>query len=427
MKRVLIVILLLCLLMTSFMMSGPSSYAQRNQGIKVSPNGINVNANGATVALLTFGPLTTQAPAEGCWCGELVSAAPDLGFKCDLATIFGCLPARLDLSTPSGSHGFTDIMSIPNSVTRRAYQAAAEGAASSFFYVRRFINTRGGRDEFVAVTCRMGSGGARSVFALTDVKLSFAINKPVLIVNPGDKLPPINAEIAYNGTGRLKGRWEVVKPGDEPPSARDLLTEATLPLEERGTQQRYTQISTFNHLLQPTGKFLLPGPDVSLLPNTAEGQYLVLLRIEATDDKEGDSNLAAVGVGPGIVHNGAVAGFPLPPLRYFVGGGPNVQLTSELTLLWPVENGEHLRSVPVDFSWTEIEQAAFYRVEVGDGQGRAIFSALVLSGTRTYRAPAWLKDRVGDGNVRWRVMALDQNGNSIGETPWRTLRLTRSD
>lgn len=68
------------------------------------------------------------------------------------------------------------------------------------------------------------------------------------------------------------------------------------------------------------------------------GQYLVLLRIEATDDKEGDANLAAVGVGPGVVHSGAVAGFPIPPLRYFAGGGPDAQLTSELALLWPVEN-----------------------------------------------------------------------------------------
>ena len=157
------------------------------------------------------------------------------------------------------------------------------------------------------------------------------------------------------------------------------------------------------------------------------GSALVLLRIEATDDKEGDTNLAAVGVGPGIVHNGAVAGFPIPPLRYFVGGGPDAQLTNELALLWPVENDVRWRGKPVDFSWTEIEPAAFYRLEVEDVQGRAIFSALVLSGTGTYRAPAWLKDKAGDGNLRWRVIALDQSGNSIGETPWRILRLARSD
>ena len=269
----------------------------------------------------------------------------------------------------------------------------------------------------------MGSGGASSPFALTDVKLSFAIDKPILIVNPGDRLPPIKAEIAYNGTGRLKGRWEAVKPGEELPSERDLLTEATLPIEERGKQRHYTQISTFNELLPPTGKFVLPGPDVSQLPTKVEGQYLVLLRIEATDDKEGDANLANIGVGPGLIHNGAVAGFPIPPLRYFVGGGPDVQLTGGLALLWPAENDERETGKPLVFIWTEIEQAAFYRLEVTAVQGNAIFSALVLQGTKSYRAPAWLKDKAGDGNLRWRVVAIDQNGNSISETAWRVLRL----
>jgi len=75
------------------------------------------------------------------------------------------------------------------------------------------------------------------------------------------------------------------------------------------------------------------------------------------------------------------------------------------------------------FIWTEIEQAAFYRLEVTAVQGNAIFSALVLQGTKSYRAPAWLKDKAGDGNLRWRVVAIDQNGNSISETAWRVLRL----
>src|SRR6185295_17468161 len=109
------------------------------------------------------------------------------------------------------------------SVAMRAYRAAETGAASSYFYVRRFRNTQGGPDEYVTVTCRMGGLGARTPFALTNVKLSFAVEEPVLIVNAGDRLPSIHAEIAYNGTGRLKGRWEVVMPGEETSSDRDLL------------------------------------------------------------------------------------------------------------------------------------------------------------------------------------------------------------
>jgi hypothetical protein len=393
------------------------------QNIKVNPDGVNVNASGATVVFLTFGPLLNKNVAEGCWCGELVPAAPDLGFKCNPATLFGCLPARQDFSTRSGSGGFTDIMSIPTSVSRRAYQAAQDGSTSSFFYVRRFVSTSGGPDEYVAVTCRLSGGGARTPFALTDVKLSFNSDKPVLLVKTGEKLPPVKAEIAYNGTGRLKGRWEIVLPGEELPAVRDLLTEASLPVEERGLQRRYTQLSRFNVFLPPGSQYTLEGPDLSRLPNTVEGSYLILLRIEATDDKEGDSSLAVVSAGTGVVHSGAVAGFPLPPLRYYVGSGSVDESKNSLTQLLPVENAARLSNEPVDFSWTEIAQAAYYRLEVETSSGQLILSALLVSGVGIYRAPSWLKDRAGDGNLRWRVVALDANGGKVGETATRRLRL----
>src|SRR6185503_16379459 len=98
------------------------------QTISVNPNGVNVNASGATTVFLTFGPVGNFRAAEGTWCGELIPATPDNGFRCSPATIFGSLPGRFDLSKSSGSLGFTDIMSIPPSVARRAYQAAEDGA-----------------------------------------------------------------------------------------------------------------------------------------------------------------------------------------------------------------------------------------------------------------------------------------------------------
>ncbi len=393
------------------------------QSVKVNPDGVNVNASGSTVAFLTFGPLVNRVPAEGCWCGELISAAPALGFKCNPATIFGCLPARQDFSTRSGSGGFTDIMSIPSSVARRAYQAAQEGSNSSFFYVRRFISTVGEPDEFVAVTCRMSGGGARTPFALTDVKLSFEGNNPVMLIKPGEKLPRVKAEISYNGTGRLRGRWEVVLPGEELPAVRDLLTEASLPVEDRALQRRYTQVSRFNVFLAPGSRHTLEGPDTSRLPSRIEGPYLILLRIEATDDKEADSNLTVTGSGAGIVHSGAVAGFPLPPLRYFVGSG-SAAGQGELTLLLPVEKAARSIDSPIEFSWTEAAGAAYHRLEIETAQGHAVVSALLVTGTSLYRAPMWLKEKARDGNLRWRVMALDQNGIALSETAWRSLRLT---
>jgi hypothetical protein len=357
------------------------------QTIKVNPNGVNVNVNGATTVFLTFGPVGNFRPAEGTWCGELIPAAPDNGFQCNPATIFGSLPGRFDLSKSSGNLGFTDIMSIPPSVARRAYQAAQDGAVSSFFYVRRFINVAGGADEYVPVTCRLSGGGARTPFALTDVRVSFgaqASDSAIVLVGPGKKPPAIKAEIAYNGTGRLRGRWEVVLPGEELPDDFDLLTEGSLPIEERGRQRRYTQISRFNLFLPPTGKYTLAGLDVSRLPTTLDGPYLVLLRIKATDDKEADSNLLSLGVGPGIVHSGAVAGFPIPVLRYFVGSGqPGDALV--LRLLAPSDTVPVVAGQPVEFSWTQVDGAALYQLEVADQAGGAILSALLQPLTLNYR------------------------------------------
>lgn len=392
------------------------------QTIKVSPTGVNVDASNSTSVFLTYGPVVNRRPAEAYWCGELVPASPGIGLKCDPGTVFGALPARYNLSTASGNLGFTDIMSIPPSVARRAYQAAQVGANAAFFYVRRFVSDSGGPDEFVAVTCRLTGGGASVPFALTDVRVTFAGDTPVRLIRPGEKAPLIRAAIIYTGTGRLKGRWEVVLPGEQPPEPEDLLPEAALPLERRGGQRRYTQLSRFNVFLPPTGQYVLAGPEVRRVPTMLEGPYLVLLRIEATDDKEGDSDLTATGSGPDVVHSGAVAGFPMPVLRYFVGAGEPVG-TPAFILLAPAEGALIPPGQKIDFAWAESENAALYRIEIEDEAGNPVLSALLLPGVRSYRAPSWLKDKVSVAPLRWRVTALNQAGVKIGETAWRRVRL----
>src|SRR4029079_8537885 len=119
--------------------------------IKVNPTGVNVNTNGATTAFITFGGLGAFRPIEAGWWGELISASPDIGLKCNPQTIFGRLPLRLDQSRLSGGGGVTYILSIPTCVARRAYQAAEDGQKSSFLYVRRFRNAATGQEQYVAV------------------------------------------------------------------------------------------------------------------------------------------------------------------------------------------------------------------------------------------------------------------------------------
>ncbi len=403
-----------------FWCGGSTAWTQ----IQVHPNGVNVNTNGATTVFLTFGRLANQVPVEAFWCGELTDAAPDRGFKCKPGTLFGKLPIRYDLSRLNPDGTFTDIMSIPPSVARRAYQAAQQGATSTFFYVRRFVSTVGGPDEYVTVTCRLAGGGARVPFSLTDVTLTADTETPVAFVKRGEQPPQLVAEIYYNGTGQLKGRWEVVLPGEEPPTAEDLLTEASLPIEERGLQRRYTELGRFNVFLPPTGKYILPGPDTKRMPTEVDGLYLVLLRVEASDDKEGDSNLGKVG-GAGVVHSGAVAGFPLPPFRYYVGNSDNELLSAkagEIQLLVPVENASLSSTDPVDFSWVEIRHAALYKLEVKDVEDHTVLSALLQPGVGSYRAPTWLKERSAGGNLRWRLSALNFSGRVVRKSDWRGFR-----
>ncbi len=110
-------------------------------------------------------------------------------------------------------------------------------------------------------------------------------------IKPDEQLPKISAEIRYTETGRLKGRWEIVKPGETLPEARDLLSEAALPPEERGTQRRYTLLNRFNINLPPGGKYILPGLENWRIDKTIQGMYLLLFRVEASDASDSASNI----------------------------------------------------------------------------------------------------------------------------------------
>lgn len=394
--------------------------------ITVNPTGVNVASQGATTVFLTFGGLTAdQLPVEAFWCGELVDARPDVGLRCDPSTLFGRLPLRFDLAQPSGTGGFTDIMSIPPSVARRAWQAAAGGKSAAFFYVRRFMNRRGGPDVFVAVTCRLTAGGAGVPFALTDVRIAFDAETPVVAVAQETEAPPLHADITYTGTGRLRGRWEVVRPGEDPPSEKDLLTEASLPLEQRGTQRRYTPLARFNVFLPPGGQVRVPGPDPALLPRDVDGTYLVLMRVEAADDRDSESDLGAVGAGVGTVSSGGVAGFALPTLRYVVGSGVDPRPAddgSRLMLLRPsagVSSGATLT-----FAWAPVPLANRYRLEVQSTDGTSLFDAIIPAAVALYRPPPVFAERVGTSPLRWRVRAEDLAGRVLAVSAWRPLTIS---
>ena len=416
----------------SSFLSRPSSWLALSLGLLAlsaepaiwrNPTGTNVNSQGATTVFITFGGLKDQEPIKTIWCTRLVPAAPAVGQKCDPATILGQLPLRYDQSQLQGGV-FYDVMSIPPSVSRKAFQLAETGENGTFFYVRRFRSLKGGPEEFVAVTCRLAGGTARVPLSLLDVQVRFLSEQPVGTVQPGSQLPLVEAKITYNGTGQLRGRWEVVRPGEDPPTSQDLLTEATLPPSLRGTQRRYTLVDRFSVFLAPgAGPLRLKGPDPSRFPTEGVGLYQILLRVEATSEREADSNAVEAGGLGGIIPAGGVAGFPMPVLKYFVGSAPSEGAREALGLLLPAAGAEVKAGEPIVFVWSPVPGASFYRLEVRDESGAEILTATLGEGVQSYRAPSWLPEKAKDGSVSWRVRILNSDGEPTGATDSRTLKI----
>lgn len=380
---------------------GGLAIASAAQAVTVSPRGVNVRTFGATSVFLTFAGLNDQVLAEGLWCGAI-----NADQSCVSGTVFGQLPARNNRSRRSGQNNFTDIMTIPPSVARRAYQDALRGNSSEFFYVRRFVSTTGAPDEFVAVTCRLAGGGARVPLALTEVRLQFESGQDVPAITTGETLPRFGANIAYNGTGRLKGRWEIVRPGEPLPTERDLLTEASLPIEERASQRRYTTLQRFDIFVPPTGRVFLPGPDPAAISKAIEGLNFILLRIEATNDREGNSE-----TGIGTVNSGGVAGFPLPVLRYFV-----TSEQSGLQLLQPSNNAQLSAKQPIRFQWQAVKDAVpselrsaliAYKLEIKQNS-TVVLSALLTPTQTSYTAPSWLNEKTQQ-SLQWQVQVIGKD------------------
>ena len=401
----------------------------------VNPTGVNVRSNAPNTVFITFQGLEPNERAvEALWCGS-VRAGIDAGSvtnsdPCVAGTLFGRLPLNFDRSRATlgvGQKNFSDIMVIPASVVRRAVQEGIEGKNSDFFYVRHFTGSSTG-DKWAVVTCRLGAGGARSPLSLIDVKITFsgqADTTQLFVLKSGERLPRFSADIQYNGSGQLKGRWELVRPGDSEPEVNDLLTEATLPLELRNTQKRYLTVSRFSQFLVPSGLVHIDGPEPALLDTRVEGPYQVLLRIEATDDKEANSEIG----GGQLVKTGGVAGFPMPTLKYFVGDVAAASALrthaasfspATLELMLPLADAIIDPKRTTTFQWIETAGAKNYRIEI-ESDGSAIITSS-SEDTRYTPPPSWIATRV-KGSALWRVSALDASGQVIAQSATQAFSL----
>ncbi|MEB3199947.1 MAG: hypothetical protein VKK62_05420 [Synechococcaceae cyanobacterium] len=409
----------------------------------VSPTGVNVRSQGTTSVFITFQGTAGEIPSDGFWCsavqpgivgGSVVPFNP-----CLPGTLLGSLPASLNLGQPSGTGGrsnFTDIMTIPETIARKAYQIGLEGGNTGFFYIRRFSGPSG--TFYGVVTCRLTAGGATSPLSLINVELRFegqSQTEPITAFATSADIRPFSAILHFNGTGRLRGTWEIAQPGDTEPTNADLLPTASLPLEQRSLAQQYRVLAPFDLFVPPLGRVVLPGPDPRLLNNGMAGDFRILLRVQATPADASLSGTSAGLAGPGglprdPVAAGGVAGFPIPFLRYRVaqglgraggsttgqaaGGGraaagslPGLQLAWSEAAQAPA--GTRLGS----FSWSAVPGAASYRLQFGLEDGRR-FQARLPGSLLSYPRPWWLTRDVR--SVTAQITALDAQGQVIGRS-----------
>ena len=70
----------------------------------VNPTGVNINRHGVSTVFLTFHGTANETPGDAFWCTRL-NAPPNVvtsSNPCVPGTLIGALPARFDLSRPSG-------------------------------------------------------------------------------------------------------------------------------------------------------------------------------------------------------------------------------------------------------------------------------------------------------------------------------------
>ena len=410
---------------------------------------VYINSSGGSVPIVHR--LANSPSNNAFFCGRLTGANDaSAGIQstgtgllipvCDLtadATNFGIVRAAASHlqvvggSVTSPGAGSYENLYVPPSITRLASAQARAGGHPFFYFVREFQTNTGSVYRIIRI--RLMGNSALLPLTFTDVRLAFNPDTQAQTIGffeRGQVPASLGATIYYNGTGLLRGRWEVVEPGDPEPQNLELLTEASIPVVQRGQARRYREIGRFNMLLPAGSSIRVPGPDPKRLPTALEGGYQVLLRIEAdysNDPFINDPRARA----------GGIAAFSMPVLRYFVGAqaGRTAQMRpiekQRIDLIYPIAGRVFWPQELLGFQWQKADKAAIprsYRLEFSRRSAGApnpgqTSSFLVRGDQDHYIIPHWLKSRLGKEPMRWRVIALDEGGIQTSVSEWRDVQI----
>jgi hypothetical protein len=420
-----------CLTALAMVFAGAAAHAQAAGpgGPAASPAGItsatasliDVALNAPTPVSIRYSIAGTpsamgpETPLAGQFCSALNRAYPasgvTIGNPCAPASNLGSANPAVGFISNAAQTGETLV--VPETIARQAAQRAAASGNSIFYFVRQFSS-----GKFAVVRLRLTASSASSPLAFTDIRLGFrggAGLQNIGFFKRDQLLPAVSAMLRYQGAGVLRARWEIVQPGDTLPTPLDLTAEAGLSPLERAQQRRYRVLERVNIYLPAAGQAVLSGPAPRLLPNDQYGQYLLLLRIEASD------SIAGVA--------GGIAPFVLPVLRYYIGENSDpvarTKLVPEAINLVAPQTGARLdKDAALTFQWLENQNVSLYRLEI-EANGKPAYAARIRpsaqSGINQYTAPPFIAASLVDKVARWRVVALAGDGQFVGESEWREI------
>ena len=267
------------------------------------------------------------------------------------------------LGTPVSQGRVSETMRIPYSLVRKM----EESGRSDFYYTRTFRYSGGATCPNLSESVRVGIkliGPSSSGLSVNRVRIYFDTTPRA--DTTVERKAPLHAKVdlSYNGTGMLKGYWEV---------------------DGRMISRIYRQINGGR-------KITLTSPDTPPLPTFETGSHRV--RFVITEPR------------PGIA---------MPEAIYFVKENPE-SLLAPIRLLEPKER-QSVRADKMAFAWKKSPKIGVYLIEFFERNAdKPLFSAQTKSDS--YTVPSYVRKKIFEkGKIyRWRVVGYSDDANLIARS-----------
>lgn len=289
------------------------------------------------------------------------------------------LQGTTDTTTLNGATvTLTETLTLPQQVLLRAQSLGAD----RLFIVRTFDDGGASGSDASGVAISGGLGGD---FRLTRIALRFDDGNVQRVVG-ADSTLSATASITFTGSGRIEGRWEIAQP--------------TSTLGE----PRFRSLGVVRR--QVTGARRQVTLESPSLPTGSQGIYLLRLRITSPE-----------------------TGFEPPEIGYAVSAGATIE-PADIGDLGPPDGTTW--EAGTRFRWSGMDRAVAYRVEfhaqrdVGE-DAQPVSGVLVPAPDNATRLSRVARSHLEDAMPYWwRVLALDEEGNVIGRSPLRLLRMPQT-